>query len=141
MRIVFVNDLTLTLMTNGVVDVGYLNGQHIHLIYLRWTFSHEVFLKTWCTKRNHELFLTFAELLLTKLPQMIWNYAERFVAMLLHDWLPVLITTGNNLKCLNDLCEHCCNHTSFFLIIVSSLFYSKLIIMLVVLIYHAIKFT
>ena len=124
MRIVFVNDLTLTLITNGVVDEGYLNGQHIHLIYLRWTFSDEVFLKTWCTKRNHELFQKFAELLLTKLPQMIRNYAERFVAMLLHDWFPVLNTTGNNLNYLNDLFEHCCNHTSFLLIIVSSLFYS-----------------
>ena len=40
------------------------------------------------------------------------------------DWFPVLNTTGNNLNCLNDLFEHCCNPTYFLLIIVLSLFYS-----------------
>ena len=122
MRIVFVNGLTSTLKTNGLVDVGHLNGQHVHLIYLQWTFSYGAFLKTWCTKRNHELFLTFAELLLTKLPQLIWNYAKRFVTVLLHDWFPVSNTTGNNLNSLNVLFEHCCNLTSFLLIILLSLF-------------------
>ena len=68
----------------------------------------DFFLKTWCTKRNHKLFLTFAELLLTNLPQLIWNYAKRFVAVLLRDWFPVSNTTGNNLNCLNDLFVHCC---------------------------------
>ena len=34
-------------------------------------FFYGAFLKTWCTKRNHELFVTFAELLLTKLQQLI----------------------------------------------------------------------
>ena len=124
MLMVFVNGLTSTLMTNGLVDVGHLNGQHIHLIYLQWTFSYRVFLKTWCTKKNYELFLTFVQLLLTKLPQLVWNYAKRFVAALLHDWFPALNTTGNDSNCLNDLFEHCCNLTSFLLIIVSSLFYS-----------------
>ena len=83
MLMVFVNGLTSTLMTNGLVDVGHSNGQHIYLIYLQWTFSYGVFLKTWCTKKNHELFLTFAQLFLTKLPQLVWNYAKRFVAVLL----------------------------------------------------------
>ena len=46
MLMVFVNGLTLTFMTNGLVDLGHLNGQHIHLIYLQWTFSYGVFLKT-----------------------------------------------------------------------------------------------
>ena len=46
------------------------------------------------------------------------------VALLLHNWFPALNTTGNDSNCLNDLFEHCCNLTSFFLIIVSSLFYS-----------------
>ena len=107
MRIVFVNGLTSTLMTNGLVDVGHLNGQHVHLIYLQWTFSYGVFIKTWCTKRNHELFLIFAELLLTKLPQLIRNYAKRFVTMLLHNGFSVVNTTGNKLNCLNDLFQHC----------------------------------
>ena len=63
-------------------------------------------------------------ILLTKLPQLIWNYAKRFIAVSLHDWFPVLNTTGNNSNSLNDLFEHCCNFTSFLLIIVSSLLYS-----------------
>ena len=40
MRIVFVNGLT-----NGLVDVGHFNGQHVPLIYLQWTFSCWLFLK------------------------------------------------------------------------------------------------
>ena len=123
MRIVFVNGLTSTLMTNGLVDAGHLNGQHVHLIYLQWTFSYGLYLKTWCTKRNHKLFLTFAELLLTKLLQLMWNNAKRFVAMLLHDWFPVLNATGNNLNFFISI-YHCCNLTSFLLIIVSCMFYS-----------------
>ena len=92
--------------------------------YLQWTSSYGVFLKTWCTKRNHKLFLTFIELLLTKLPQLIWNYAKTFVAVLLHDWFPVLNATGNNLNFSISI-YHCCNYnvTSFLLIIVLSLFY------------------
>ena len=74
-------------------------------------------LKDMCTKRNHELFLTFAELLLTKLPQLMWNYAKRFVAVLLHDWFPVLSTTRNNLNFSISI-YNCCNLTSFRLIIV-----------------------
>ena len=108
LSIVFGNGLTSTLMTNGLVDVGHLNGQHVYLIYLQWTFSYGVFFKIWCTKRNHELFLTFAELLLTKLPQLIWNYTKRFVAVLLHDWFPVLNTKGNNLNFFISI-YHCCN--------------------------------
>ena len=121
-KLVFVNGLTSTLETNGLVNVGHLNGQHVHLIYLQWTFSCGAFLMTWRTKRNRELFLTFAELLRTKLSPLICNYAKRFVTVLLHDWFPALNTTGNNLNSLNDLFEHCCSLTSFLLIILLSLF-------------------
>ena len=53
---------------------------------------------------------------------LFWNYAIRFVTVLLHDWFSVLNTAGNNLNSLNDLFEHCCNLTSFLLIILLSLF-------------------
>ena len=44
------------------------------------------------------------------------SVAARLVSCIEHN--------GNNLNCLNALFEHCCNLTSFLLIIVSSLFYS-----------------
>ena len=71
----------------------------------------------------------------------MWNYAKRFVSVLLHDWFPVLNTTGNNLNCVNDLFEHCCDLASFFPFDYCFMFdLLTVIIVLVVLIHHTIKF-